>query len=536
MGDIKKTMRLSKIAGELNIGISTIIDFLTQEGHKIDKSPNTKISEDLHDLLLKEFQSDILVKEDSKLLNLEQVEKETITIDRGDKYKDSETLTEPKDEDEGEKPAEEEKIVAKVDKGVEIKVVGKIDVEDTKSSKKKEEKKGEDKKSKDSKADDKAKDEKSKKDDKDAAKSSEADGEIIAAKLDKIEGPKVVGNIKLPPKPAKAQDKKLVASSSESVKLKKKKRKRIIVDSDKDKGESIPGGLTRGKTSKTGGRAEPSAEEIKKQIKETLSRLSDSSKSKSVKYRKQKREAASEAREMELKLEAEGKKTITVTEFVSANELSSMIDVPINDIISSCMELGLFVSINQRLDAETLSIVADEFGYEVNFVSAEVQQEIKEDEDNPEDLVERPPVVTVMGHVDHGKTSLLDSIRKTNVIVGEAGGITQHIGAYEVTLENGKQIAFLDTPGHEAFTAMRARGAQITDVVIIIVAADDNIMPQTIEAINHASAAGVPMVFAINKIDKSGANVDKIKEELSKMNYLVEDWGGKYQSQDISAK
>ena len=241
MGDIKKTMRLSKIAGELNIGISTIIDFLTQEGHKIDKSPNTKISEDLHDLLLKEFQSDILVKEDSKLLNLEQVEKETITIDRGDKYKDSETLTEPKDEDEGEKPAEEEKIVAKVDKGVEIKVVGKIDVEDTKSSKKKEEKKGEDKKSKDSKADDKAKDEKSKKDDKDAAKSSEADGEIIAAKLDKIEGPKVVGNIKLPPKPAKAQDKKLVASSSESVKLKKKKRKRIIVDSDKDKGESIPG-------------------------------------------------------------------------------------------------------------------------------------------------------------------------------------------------------------------------------------------------------------------------------------------------------
>jgi len=536
MGDIKKTMRLSKIAGELNIGISTIIDFLTQEGHKIDKSPNTKISEDLHDLLLKEFQSDILVKEDSKLLNLEQVEKETITIDRGDKYKDPETLTEPKDEDEGEKPAEEEKIVAKVDKGVEIKVVGKIDVEDTKSSKKKEEKKGEDKKSKDSKADDKAKAEKSKKDDKDAAKSSEEDGEIIAAKLDKIEGPKVVGNIKLPPKPAKAQDKKLVASSSESVKLKKKKRKRIIVDSDKDKGETIPGGLTRGKTSKTGGRAEPSAEEIKKQIKETLSRLSDSSKSKSVKYRKQKREAASEAREMELKLEAEGKKTITVTEFVSANELSSMIDVPINDIISSCMELGLFVSINQRLDAETLSIVADEFGYEVNFVSAEVQQEIKEDEDNPEDLVERPPVVTVMGHVDHGKTSLLDSIRKTNVIVGEAGGITQHIGAYEVTLENGKQIAFLDTPGHEAFTAMRARGAQITDVVIIIVAADDNIMPQTIEAINHASAAGVPMVFAINKIDKPGANVDKIKDELSKMNYLVEDWGGKYQSQDISAK
>ncbi len=528
MGNAVTTMRLSKIARELNIGISTIIDFLEQEGHKIDKSPNTKISEDLHKLLLKEFQSDILVKEDSKLLNLDQVEKETITIDQGDKYKDPKSSTEKKDEDADEKLAVDEKIVAKADKDVEVKVVGKIDVADTKTSKKKD-----DKKAKGDETDDKGKDKESKKDDKDDAAASKDGDEIIAAKLDKLEGPKVVGNIKLPPK---APDKKLVASSSESVRLKKKKRKRIILDSDKDKGETIPGGLTRGRTSKGGGKAEPSAEEIKKQIKETLSRLSDSTKSKSVKYRKLKREAASEAREMELKLEEEEKKTITVTEFVSANELSSMIDVPINDIISSCMELGLFVSINQRLDAETLTIVADEFGYEVNFVSAEVQEEIKEEEDNPEDLVERPPVVTVMGHVDHGKTSLLDSIRKTNVIVGEAGGITQHIGAYEVTLENGKQIAFLDTPGHEAFTAMRARGAQITDVVIIIIAADDNIMPQTVEAINHASAAGVPIVFAINKIDKQGANVDKIKEELSNMNYLVEDWGGKYQCQEISAK
>jgi translation initiation factor IF-2 len=230
------------------------------------------------------------------------------------------------------------------------------------------------------------------------------------------------------------------------------------------------------------------------------------------------------------------KNIIKVTEFVSVNELSAMMDVPVTTLIATCMSLGLFVSINQRLDAETMSLVADEYGYKVEFVSAEVLNEIEETIDDPEDLIPRPPIVTVMGHVDHGKTKLLDRIRHTNVVDGEAGGITQHIGAYSVTLEGGKQITFLDTPGHEAFTAMRARGAQITDVAIIIIAADDNIMPQTIEAINHASAAGVPIVFAINKIDKPTANPEKIRESLANMNYLVEDWGGKYQSQDISAK
>lgn len=227
-------------------------------------------------------------------------------------------------------------------------------------------------------------------------------------------------------------------------------------------------------------------------------------------------------------------KILKVTEFVTANELANMMDVPVTKVIATCMSLGMFVSINQRLDAETLTIVADEFGYTVEFVTADVQEELEEDVDDPADLVDRSPIVTVMGHVDHGKTSLLDFIRKANVIAGEAGGITQHIGAYEVKLENGKKITFLDTPGHEAFTAMRARGAKITDIAIIVIAADDAVMPQTVEAINHAQAAGVPIVFAFNKIDREGANADRIREQLSAMNILVEEWGGKYQTQEIS--
>ena len=285
-------------------------------------------------------------------------------------------------------------------------------------------------------------------------------------------------------------------------------------------------------------KAEVNEEDVQKQIKETLARLTNKGlkSSKGAKYRRDKRDAA-ERREKELlRQEERESKVLKLTEFVTANDLANMMDVTVSEVISTCMSIGIMVSINQRLDAETINIVAEEFGFKTEYVSAEVSETIREEEDNPEDYIPRPPIVTVMGHVDHGKTSLLDNIRNANVIAGEAGGITQHIGAYNVKLPNRRRITFLDTPGHEAFTAMRARGAKVTDIVIIIIAADDNVMPQTVEAINHASAAGVPIVFAINKMDKSGANPDRIREELSAMNYLVEEWGGKYQCQEISAK
>lgn len=312
---------------------------------------------------------------------------------------------------------------------------------------------------------------------------------------------------------------------------------------DQRGGQGQGGGGSRRKRGGNGGngrgpvnKPEVSSEDVQKQVKETLARLTNKKTNKAVKFRKERREEMHNREVANAEREAAESKVLKITEFVTANDLASLMDIPVNKVIATCMNLGVMVSINQRLDAETINIVAEEFGFETEFVSADVTEAIENPEDKEEDLVSRPPIVTVMGHVDHGKTSLLDYIRKANVIAGEAGGITQHIGAYNVKLADGRHITFLDTPGHEAFTAMRARGAKVTDLAIIIVAADDDVMPQTIEAINHATAAGVPMVFAINKIDKPAANPEKIKEELANMNYLVEDWGGKYQSQDISAK
>ena len=382
-----------------------------------------------------------------------------------------------------------------------------------------------------------------------------------------LEGPKVLGTIDLssinsstrPPKKSKEELRQERNGKRHQGDDKKKRTRiggteRVDVNAEAKKGNAGKGAQggknnaqnaqkqgqkTKGKKGKTPAVVTPpSDEDVAKQVKETLARLQakGASKGKGAKYRKEKRDAARERQEEELMKRDAESSVLKLTEFVTANELATMMDVPVTKVIGTCMSIGIMVSINQRLDQETIEMVAEEFGFTTEFVSAEVQEAIVEEEDNPEDLVERAPIVTVMGHVDHGKTSLLDHIRNANVIAGEAGGITQHIGAYNVKLKNGREITFLDTPGHEAFTAMRARGAQVTDIAIIIIAADDNVMPQTKEAINHATAAGVPIIFAINKIDKDGANPDAIKTTLASMNYLVEEWGGKYQSQDIAAK
>ncbi len=382
-------------------------------------------------------------------------------------------------------------------------------------------------------------------------KNPEKEIEFIETQYQKLEGPKVVSKIDLTQFESKPK------SRDEE---KRKKRKRIKKEGVKVDEKSIVNAKSasdskqdernksaKDKKSEKEKRKAKAAEkkkpevddaEIEKQIKETLARLSPMGKSKTSKHNREKRQKVHQHIEEEQLREMESQKTLQVTEFVTANELATMMNVPVTQIISTCMAVGIFVSINQRLDAETIRLIADEFGFDINFASADVVDTLQkiEEEDKPEDLITRNPIVTVMGHVDHGKTSLLDYIRKTNVIAGEAGGITQHIGAYEVTTADGRKITFLDTPGHEAFTAMRARGAKVTDIAIIVIAADDKIMPQTVEAINHAQAAGVPIVFAINKIDKPGADPDRIKTELANMNLLVEEWGGKYQSQDISAK
>jgi translation initiation factor IF-2 len=380
-----------------------------------------------------------------------------------------------------------------------------------------------------------------------AATPEQKEAEIFRPDFAKLSGPKIIDKIELAPEVKKTREPGEAKQKRED----RKKRERIKAKPrEKVDFEETPGQVVELKKEKKGGprdhrgerkksfralRPEVDREDVDKNIRD-VNLLMSKSKSKISKYRRDKRDAISQRMKDETEKKELEKSVLKVTEFVSVNELATMMNVPVIDIISTCMSLGLIVSINQRLDAETMALVAEEFGFTVEFVSAELQEAVREEEDEAGNLIQRPPIVTVMGHVDHGKTKLLDYIRNTNVIAGEAGGITQHIGAYSVTLDNDKIITFLDTPGHEAFTAMRARGAQITDIVIIVVAADDGVMPQTREAINHAHAAGVPIIFAINKIDKPTANPDKIREELANMNFLVEEWGGKYQSQEISAK
>lgn len=559
-----KTLRLSKVAKELNVGLHNIVEFLETHGQHIESNPNAKIDDFQYGLLLKEFQSEKLEKEKVKTVNTGLTGKVSINLDeklKNDKYIDPEESNEEvliKDASLKEKKAEEvksEEVVRGSVDSPELKVLGKMELVDKKKSTKKVE---EEPKKKATDKEETTKKTKSTKKETEVVEEVTAEPEVeekeietIKAQVKKLEGPTILGKIELP----KDQPKSQADLYKDDIKKEgeKKKRQRIKKDPVKkvdpqnfNYNKTNTGGGGGGSTFKKGApnrtpgaktvKPEVTDEDIQKQIKETLARLSERGKSKSVKLRKEKRGQIREKIEEEALRAEEDKKVIKVTEFVSANELASMMDMSVTEVISACMSLGLFVSINQRLDAETISIIAEEFGYTVNFVSAEIQESIDEEVDEDEDLSTRSPIITVMGHVDHGKTSLLDYIRKANVIAGEAGGITQHIGAYNVTLEDGRHLCFIDTPGHEAFTAMRARGAQITDVAIIVIAADDSVMPQTVEAINHAKAAGVPMVFAINKIDKPGANSDKIREALAAMNFLVEEWGGTYQCQEISAK
>lgn len=578
MTDVKVT-RLSKVAREFNVGISTIIEFLHKKGYAIDSNPNTKVPPEIYQILIGEYSSDISAKKESEKLSMRNLRDKKEIISIGDidlqRYQQPETeeevlikdttaktKIEPASKDDTgakivaeseseiltkkarkarkkEEPEEKQRPVIESDT---LKVVGKIDLDSLKKKKKPVSKK--DTKEVESATTQEVIEEITKEQEAGVIEGEpvipeekveeEEDENFIKFEVEKLSGPTVVGKIELP-----VED----IGRRESDRASKKKRKRIIKDTGRVELEKKRELTTETRIQKKGlkkkkypPKLEVSEEEVQRQIKDTLARLTTRGKSRAVKYRKEKRETISQRIEEEHRKLEEQKNIIKVTEFVSVSELASMMNVHPNDVISKCMDLGLLVSINQRLDAETLILIAEEFNYKVEFISPDLQEVITDIEDKPEDLLPRPPIVTVMGHVDHGKTKLLDYIRNTNVVAGEAGGITQHIGAYSVTLNGDKQITFLDTPGHEAFTAMRARGAQVTDVAIIVVAADDGVMPQTVEAINHAQAAGVPIVFAINKIDKPGANSDKIKEALANMNLSVEDWGGKYQSQEISAK
>jgi len=541
--------RLSKVAKEFNIGIHTIVEFLESKNITIESNPNTKLDENIYAVLLEEFQSDKTDKEAAKKITIGS-EKESISLrEPVVKEKPVEKIVqlpieEPKPIEQPQQPIE-----AQPEEQSGPKIISKIDLDSINSKTRPDKKtKPTEKEKNEEKVGKKQVEEPKEKEPKEEEKKEEKTShqrQNIETVYTKLADPKVLRTIELPVE-KKFEKKQPVASSTtnkpsddKSSKDNKSKRKRLPKKIDVAHTAKKP--FEKNNAASKGGRVEKKHEltekEIQDQVKETLARLTGTGKNKSVKYRKDKRQAASEEAQRHVDQEEREKSILKITEFVTVNELSKMMEVNVNEIIGACMSLGLFVSINQRLDAETISVIAEEYGYSVQFISASENIDIDvAEEDDPNDLKDRAPIVTVMGHVDHGKTSLLDYVRKANVIAGEAGGITQHIGAYAVTLDNGKQIAFLDTPGHEAFTAMRARGAQVTDIAIIVIAADDNIMPQTKEAINHAQAAGVPIVFAFNKIDKEGANTDRLREELSAMNILVEEWGGKYQTQEISAK
>ena len=583
----EKVIRINKVLRELNISLERAVDYLKDKGIVVESNPNTKISDDVYHVLCGQFAGDKGNKEASKEVGEEKrKEKEALRIEREKEIEDKR-----KQDDERLKSQEVIKARATVTGPVHVGSIDlnpkktastpSVDVEKKEVSAEKPLPKGSLK-------------EKAVSDKKLAKPSVEEKSEVTSAKkavspidevpveesittqYTKLSGATLTGQTidlsqfnkpkKKKEEPKIAPNKPVVpgATGTAASNANKNKRKRIVPKPGAPRQETgtlgTPGspnpnkitpnaggafganrgarpGFVKGARPAITAKVEPTEEEVKNQIRETLEKLQGKGgKSKAAKYRRDKRDTHRQKSDDEQRAIDEGSKTIKVTEFVTVGEIAIMMDVPVTKVIGTCMSLGIMVTQNQRLDAETLTIVADEFGYEVEFITVDIEEAIQVVPDKEEDLVFRAPIVTVMGHVDHGKTSLLDYIRKENVIAGESGGITQHIGAYGVTLDNGQKIAFLDTPGHEAFTAMRARGAQVTDIAIIVIAADDDIMPQTKEAISHAQAAGVPIIFAINKIDKPNANVEKIKEKLAGMNLLVEDWGGKIQSHDISAK